>query len=42
MVDRIAVIGGGFAGVFAALAAVRTAEGRAEVTLVSREPRLVL
>jgi NADH dehydrogenase len=42
MTGRITVVGGGFAGVFAALAAVRAADGGAEVTLVSREPRLVL
>lgn len=42
MTRSIIVVGGGFAGVYAALAAVRTADGRAQVTLVSRAPRLVM
>jgi len=42
MTGSILVIGGGFAGVYAALAATRTAGDAARVTLVSREPRLVM
>jgi NADH:ubiquinone reductase (H+-translocating) len=40
MPDKIVVIGGGFAGFWAAVAARRVAGSRAEVTLVSREPVL--
>jgi NADH dehydrogenase len=40
MSDNILVIGGGFAGFWAAIAARRVAGSRAEVTLVSREPML--
>jgi NADH dehydrogenase len=40
MADRIVVVGGGFAGFWAASAARRVAGDRAEVTLVSRGPRL--
>jgi NADH:ubiquinone reductase (H+-translocating) len=40
MPDNILVIGGGFAGFWAAVAARRVAGARAEVTLVSREPML--
>jgi NADH dehydrogenase len=40
MADRILVIGGGFAGFWAAVAARRVAGTRADVTLVSREPLL--
>src|SRR5271169_1999914 len=40
MPDKILVIGGGFAGFWAAVAARRVAGSRAEVTLVSREPVL--
>jgi NADH dehydrogenase len=40
MSDNILVIGGGFAGFWAAVAARRVAGDRAEVTLVSREPML--
>ena len=40
MADEILVIGGGFAGFWAALAARRVAGERAVVTLVSREPVL--
>ena len=40
MSDNILVIGGGFAGFWAAVAARRVAGSRAEVTLVSREPML--
>jgi NADH:quinone reductase (non-electrogenic) len=40
MPDKILVIGGGFAGFWAAVAARRIAGSRAEVTLVSREPVL--
>ena len=42
MTGSIIVIGGGFAGVYAALAAARTAGDAANVTLLSREPRLVM
>jgi NADH:quinone reductase (non-electrogenic) len=38
--DKILVVGGGFAGFWAALAARRVAGSRADVTLVSREPVL--
>ncbi len=40
MPDKILVIGGGFAGFWAAVAARRVAGSRAEVSLVSREPAL--
>jgi NADH:ubiquinone reductase (H+-translocating) len=40
MPDKILVIGGGFAGFWAAVAARRIAGSRVEVTLVSREPVL--
>jgi NADH:quinone reductase (non-electrogenic) len=40
MSDYILVIGGGFAGFWAAVAARRVAGSRADVTLVSREPML--
>jgi NADH:ubiquinone reductase (H+-translocating) len=40
MTDNILVIGGGFAGFWAAVAARRVAGARAGVTLVSREPML--
>jgi NADH dehydrogenase len=40
MPDKILVIGGGFAGFWAAVAARRVAGSRAEVSLVSREPVL--
>jgi NADH dehydrogenase len=40
MPDKILVVGGGFAGFWAAVAARRVAGSRAEVTLVSREPVL--
>lgn len=40
MPDNILVIGGGFAGFWAAVAARRVAGARIEVTLVSREPML--
>src|SRR5271165_3190560 len=40
MTDEILVIGGGFAGFWAAVAARRIAGSRADVTLVSREPVL--
>jgi NADH dehydrogenase len=42
MTGSIIVVGGGFAGVYAALAAARTAGDAANVTLLSREPRLVM
>lgn len=38
----IVVVGGGFAGVNAALAARRVADDRAEVLMISREPRLTI
>ncbi len=38
MTDEILIIGGGFAGFWAAMAARRVAEDRARVTMVSREP----
>jgi NADH dehydrogenase len=40
--DHILIIGGGFAGFWAALAARRVAGSRADVTLVSPEPALVM
>ena len=40
MTDKILIIGGGFAGFWAAIAARRVAGRRAAVTLVSREPTL--
>jgi NADH dehydrogenase len=40
MPDNILVIGGGFAGFWAAVAARRVAGARTGVTLVSREPML--
>lgn len=40
MADKILIIGGGFAGFWAAVAARRVAGSRAEVTLVSPEPML--
>ena len=40
MADKILVIGSGFAGFWAAVAAKRVADARADVTLVSPEPRL--
>ncbi len=40
MTDKILVVGGGFAGFWAAVAARRIAGSRADVTLVSREPVL--
>lgn len=40
--DQILIIGGGFAGFWAALAARRVAGSRADVTLVSPEPALVM
>jgi NADH:ubiquinone reductase (H+-translocating) len=42
MSDNILVIGGGFAGFWAAVAARRVAGSRAEVALVSREPMLAI
>jgi NADH dehydrogenase len=42
MTDKILIIGGGFAGFWAALAARRVAGPRADVTLVSPEPALVM
>ncbi|MBR0913883.1 NAD(P)/FAD-dependent oxidoreductase [Bradyrhizobium japonicum] len=40
MAKRILIIGGGFAGFWAAIAARRVAKSAAEITLVSREPKL--
>lgn len=40
MAEQILIVGGGFAGFWAALAAKRVAKDRASVTLVSRDPVL--
>jgi NADH dehydrogenase len=42
MAPKIVVLGGGFAGLNAALAAVRSSRGACEVTLVSRDPWLTV
>lgn len=42
MAKSILVVGGGFAGFHAALAATRVAASQAQVTLISRSPRLVM
>jgi NADH:ubiquinone reductase (H+-translocating) len=39
---RVVVVGGGFAGLNASLAASRVAEGRLSVTLISRDPWLTI